>query len=75
MIQAQAEAEALALLAAAIEENPDILILEYIQKLAPGIQVMLVPSDNPFLLPLPSLEGTGTTVIPSPVEVIPGTTP
>jgi regulator of protease activity HflC (stomatin/prohibitin superfamily) len=75
LIQAEAEAEALALLAAAIEENPDILTLEYIQKLAPGIQVMLVPSDNPFLLPLPSLEGTQTTTIPSPVEVIPETTP
>lgn len=74
LIQAKAEAEALALLAAAIEENPDILILEYIQKLAPGIQVMLVPNDNPFLLPLPSLEGAGTTVVPSPV-VVPETTP
>lgn len=69
LIQAQAEAEALGLLAAAIEENPDILVLEYIQKLAPGIQVMLVPSDNPFLLPLPSLEGAGTTVVPSPAVV------
>lgn len=69
LIQAQKEAEALALLAAAIEENPDILVLEYIQKLAPGIQVMLVPSDNPFLLPLPSLEGMGTTSVPSPAIV------
>jgi regulator of protease activity HflC (stomatin/prohibitin superfamily) len=75
LIQAEAEAQALALLAAAIEENPDILTLEYIQKLAPGIQVMLVPSENPFLLPLPSLEGTGTTVVPSPIEVVPETTP
>ncbi len=75
LIQAQAEAEALALLAAAIEENPDILTLEYIQKLAPGIQVMLVPNDNPFLLPLPSLEGSGSTFAPSAIEVTPETTP
>ena len=74
LIQAEAEALALGLLAAAIEENPDILTLEYIQKLAPGIQVMLVPNDNPFLLPLPSLEGAGTTVVPSPL-VVPETTP
>jgi regulator of protease activity HflC (stomatin/prohibitin superfamily) len=58
LIQAQAEAEALALLGDAIKRNPDILTLEYIQKLAPGIQVMLVPNDNPFLLPLPSLDGS-----------------
>jgi regulator of protease activity HflC (stomatin/prohibitin superfamily) len=75
LIQAEAEAEALALLAAALEENPDVLTLEYIQKLAPGIQVMLVPTDNPFLLPLPSLEGTQTTVVPSASEVFTDTTP
>jgi hypothetical protein len=28
--------------------------------------VMLVPNNAPYLLPLPTLEGTGTT-IPSPV--------
>ena len=67
LIQAEAEAAALALLGQAIEENPDILTLEYIQKLAPGIQVMLVPNDNPFLLPLPSLEpeDSGVVVTPS----------
>jgi regulator of protease activity HflC (stomatin/prohibitin superfamily) len=53
LIQARAEAEALALLADAIAQNPDVLTLEYIQKLSPNIQVMLVPTDNPFLLPLP----------------------
>jgi len=70
LIQAEAEQEALQLIAIALAANPDLLSYEYIQKLAPGIQVMLVPNDNPFLLPLPSLEGTGTTVIPSPNDVI-----
>lgn len=55
IIQAKAEAQALELLAAAIAKNPQVLILEYIQKLAPNIQVMLVPTNNPFLLPLPAL--------------------
>jgi len=55
LIQAEAEAQALELLGQAIEANPDILILEYIQKLAPNISVMLVPSDNPYLLPLPDI--------------------
>jgi regulator of protease activity HflC (stomatin/prohibitin superfamily) len=54
LIEAEAEAQALAMLAAAIAQNPNVLTLEYIQKLSPNIQVMLVPTDNPFLLPLPS---------------------
>ena len=58
LIEAEAEAKALELIAAALRDNPDLLTFEYIQRLAPGIQVMLVPSDNPYLLPLPSLEGS-----------------
>ena len=55
VIEAEAEKEALDLIASALRGNPDLLTFEYIQKLAPGIQVMLIPSDNPFLLPLPEL--------------------
>jgi regulator of protease activity HflC (stomatin/prohibitin superfamily) len=57
IIQAQAEAEALTLLGQSIAANPDVLTLNYIDKLSPGIQVMLVPNDNPFLLPIPELGG------------------
>src|SRR3990172_1521411 len=57
LIGADAEAQAIELLAAALALNPDVLTLEYIQKLAPNIQVMLVPTENPFLLPLPSIGG------------------
>jgi regulator of protease activity HflC (stomatin/prohibitin superfamily) len=53
LIEAEAEARAIELLAAALAQNPDVLTLEYIQKLSPNIQVMLVPTDNPFLLPFP----------------------
>lgn len=60
LIEAEAEAQAIELLAAALALNPDVLTLEYIQKLAPNIQVMLVPTSNPFLLPIPSLGGTIT---------------
>lgn len=55
LIEAEAEARALEMLAAALRDNPEVLTFEYIQKLAPGIQVMLVPSNTPFLLPLPTL--------------------
>lgn len=75
LIQADAEKQALELIAAALATNPDLLSYEYIQRLAPGIQVMLVPNDNPYLLPLPSLEGTETMVLPSPIEVIPEPAP
>ncbi|MBN1264033.1 MAG: prohibitin family protein [Anaerolineales bacterium] len=67
LIEAEAEAEALRMIAAALLDNPDLLTFEYIQKLAPGIEVMLVPNDSPYLLPLPSLGATTTvpaTTIP-----------
>lgn len=60
LIEAEAEAQAIELLAAALALNPDVLTLEYIQKLAPNITIMLVPTDNPFLLPIPSVDGTST---------------
>jgi len=53
LIEAQAESSALKLLAAALANNPDLLTYQYIQKLAPSITTMLVPSDNPFILPSP----------------------
>ncbi len=71
VIEAEAEAQALQLIAEALRNNPNLITFEYIQKLAPGIQVMLVPSDNPFLLPLPSLTGQTETVVPAPTEVAP----
>jgi regulator of protease activity HflC (stomatin/prohibitin superfamily) len=68
LIQAGAEAEALRLLAAALETNPDLITYQYINQLAPGIQVMLVPNDNPFLLPMPSLQGQPVnTPVPTPL--------
>ena len=62
LINAEAEAKALALIAAALKDNPDLITYQYVQKLAPGIQVMLVPNDNPYLIPLPSLS---TTPVPT----------
>lgn len=56
LIEAEAEAKALQLLAAAVRDNSELLIYQYIAKIAPGVQVMLLPSDNQFLFPLPTLE-------------------
>jgi regulator of protease activity HflC (stomatin/prohibitin superfamily) len=66
LIQAEAEATALLLLGEAIKDNPDVLILEYIEKLAGNISVMLLPADNPFLFPLPEI---------GPPDPVPATTP
>jgi regulator of protease activity HflC (stomatin/prohibitin superfamily) len=60
LIEAEAQAKALELLGAALRSNPALLNYEYIQRLAPGIQVMLVPNDNPYLLPLPTLTPSGS---------------
>ncbi|GAB4521813.1 MAG: prohibitin family protein [Anaerolineales bacterium] len=54
LIQAEAEAKALQMIADVLKQNPDLLTYEYIQKLADNINVMLVPNDNPYLLPLPT---------------------
>jgi len=55
VIEARAEAQALQLIADVLAKYQELLTYRYIEKLAPGIQVMLVPSDNPYLLPLPEL--------------------
>jgi regulator of protease activity HflC (stomatin/prohibitin superfamily) len=68
VLEAQAEAKALELIADALRDNPEVLTFEYIDKLAPGIQVMLVPSNSPYLLPLPSLEPAGSAPTPTPSQ-------
>ncbi|HMN58987.1 MAG TPA: SPFH domain-containing protein [Anaerolinea sp.] len=70
LISAEAEAKSLALIASALKDNPDLLNYQYITKLSPSLQVMLVPSNSPFLLPFPgNLSGTATapTAVPTPL--------
>lgn len=65
LIEAQAEAKALALVAQLIKENPDVLTYQYISKLAPNVQVMLVPGNAPYILPqLPTPQITPTLTPP-----------
>jgi prohibitin 2 len=56
-VKAQAEADALRLISEALNKDKDLLTYRYIEKLSPGIRVMLVPNDNPYILPLPDLTG------------------
>ena len=55
LLQADAEAKALKLIEESLRNNDNLLLYQYISKLAPGIQVMLVPNNNPYLMTLPSL--------------------
>jgi regulator of protease activity HflC (stomatin/prohibitin superfamily) len=67
IIQAQAESQALLLIADALQNNENLLLYQYINQIAPGIQVMLVPNDNPYLLTLPTMPGpTSTAPTPAP---------
>ena len=58
LIQADAEAKALELIAKALQNSPDLLNYQYITKISPNIQLMLVPSNSPFLLPFPQTQLT-----------------
>lgn len=60
LIQAEAEAKALQLIADVLKNNPDLLTYRYIEEISPNIDVMLLPSDNPFLFPLPELQDSST---------------
>ena len=64
IVEAQAEAEALRLISDALKANPDLLSYQYISKLSPTIETMLVPSDSPFILNLPGLNTTPVTPAP-----------
>jgi regulator of protease activity HflC (stomatin/prohibitin superfamily) len=60
LVQAEAEAKALLMLADALKDHPDLLTYQYITKLSPSIETMLLPSNSPFVFPLPNSETTVT---------------
>lgn len=68
LLKAQKEAEALTLINEILQQNKDLLTYRYVDKLGPGIKVMLVPNNNPFLLPIPDmgLDAGTPTVTPTP---------
>ncbi len=66
LIAAQAEAKSLQLIADALKNNPNLLSYQYITKLSPNIQTMLLPSDSPFLIPLPDTAQPGLSTETNP---------
>jgi regulator of protease activity HflC (stomatin/prohibitin superfamily) len=74
VIRAKAEAESLALIAAQLRDNPNLLTFRYIEKLSPGVQTIFLPANQPFLLdpktfigpqPAPA-SGAAPTPVPAP---------
>jgi regulator of protease activity HflC (stomatin/prohibitin superfamily) len=57
-VEAQAQSEALKLIAEALQADPQLLTYQYVEKLSPNIRAMLVPNNNPLILPLPDLMET-----------------
>ncbi|MBZ9711887.1 prohibitin family protein [Deinococcus multiflagellatus] len=53
--KARGEAEALSLRGRALRENPQLIQLTVAEKLAPGIQTVMLPSDGNFLLDVGNL--------------------
>jgi regulator of protease activity HflC (stomatin/prohibitin superfamily) len=60
LIQAEAEKTALLLIAEALKDKPELLTYQYITKLAPNVQAMFLPSNSPFLFPLPEIQPSVT---------------
>ena len=58
LINAEAESKALLLIAEALKGKPELLTYQYITKLSPNIQAMLLPNNAPFLFPLPEMQPT-----------------
>jgi regulator of protease activity HflC (stomatin/prohibitin superfamily) len=69
LISAEAEAKSLELIAKALKDRPELLSYQYINRLAPNTQVMLLPSSSPFLFNMPGLNTVPVatpTVTPKP---------
>jgi len=77
VLQAQANAQALTLTGDALKGRTDALTFRYIDKLAPNVQVIYLPSNNSYLIPLPqpsitpTLPTTTTTAVSSPDSTLP----
>lgn len=81
LIQADAEAKALEMVAKALNTSPDLLNYQYISKLSPNLQVMMLPSNTSFLLPYPTQAASGAALTataqptPQPTPTQPAPTP
>jgi len=59
VIRAEGEAQALKLVSEALAANPSLLTYRYIEKIAPNLNVLMVPSNAPFIMDMGNLGGMG----------------
>lgn len=57
LLAARAEAEALSLISQQIAENPALIQFRYVENLSDNVQLILVPTNSPFLFDFNSLTG------------------
>jgi regulator of protease activity HflC (stomatin/prohibitin superfamily) len=74
-IQAKAQAEALRLVSEQIAANPSLIPYEYVQNLSDNVQLVLLPSNSPFLFDLQSLMQANPNftppTVPEPTPIAP----
>src|SRR5579859_1721703 len=78
VLEAQANAQALTLTGDALRGRTDALTFQYINKLAPNVSVIYLPSGNNYMIPLPTVTATvptGPTVPTTPTTGISTTPP
>lgn len=66
VIRAEGEAEALRLINEQLSQNPLLLQWRYIEELGDNVQLMIIPSNSPFLFDLQSLMAQAGTALPTP---------
>lgn len=74
LIEAEAEAKALALINEQISKNPDLLNYLYIQQIAPNTQVIFLPAEAPYLFNLSDFTNSEDVTTAPEVYVPPATT-
>lgn len=55
-MRAQSQADGLESISRVLAKDKNLLTYQYIDKLSPGIKVMLVPNSAPYLLPVPPMD-------------------
>ena len=66
VIRAEGEAQALQLINEQLSQNPLLLQWRYIEELGANVQLMIIPSNSPFLFDLESLMAQTGTSLPTP---------
>lgn len=75
LIQAEAEAKALQIISEALKGKPELLTYQYITKLSPNIQALLLPNNAPFIFPLPEVYNPSSNPAPVPTAAPPAVEP